>query len=189
MKVLFLNCSPRKNGNTAGILRQIEANIAKNHAVEWVDVNNLAIKPCTGCLRCRPDRECALPEDDAQRIGRIISQADVLIVGTPTYWGNMTGALKNLFDRSVTVFEYSQAGSFPKPRQKGKKAVIVTTSGAPWPYNQLSSQSRGTIRAIKTVLKNGGYRITGIINYGGATTPEKIPVPVLQRAQKIGGRL
>jgi len=36
-------------------------------------------------MKCRPDGECSLPEDDAHRVGRKIKEADGLIVGTPTY--------------------------------------------------------------------------------------------------------
>jgi multimeric flavodoxin WrbA len=189
MNILILNSSPRKSGNTAKILRQIEANIAKEHCIEWIDISDLSVKPCMGCLGCRPNKECTLPLDDAQIVGRKILQADVVIIGTPTYWGNMTGTLKNLLDRNVTTFEDFSKGKFPIPRQKGKQGIIVTTSGAPWPMNQLPSQSRGTIRAVKIVLKNGGFQITGIINYGGTAFHKEIPSKVLQKATRIARTL
>ena len=89
-------------------------------------------------------------------VGRKIQAADALVIGCPTYWGNMTGPLKLLFDRIVPILEYvsTEGGSSPKPRQKDKKAIIVIASSAPWPFNLLSSQSRGTIHAIKTVLNS-----------------------------------
>ncbi len=189
MNILMINSSPQKNGNTAKLLRQIQENITEQHLVEWIDISDLSIKSCTGCLRCRPDKECALPLDDAQIIGGKISNASVLIIGTPTYWGNMTGALKNLLDRNVTTFEDFSKGKLSKPRQKGKRAIIVITSAAPWPINLLPSQSSGAIRALKTVLKSGGYRITGIINYAGASVKKEIPSKVLKQAMRIGGAL
>jgi multimeric flavodoxin WrbA len=186
MNILILNGSPRKNGNTVKILRQIEDGIAKEHSVVWIDVIDLTIKPCIGCLRCRPNQECVLAKDDAYIVRQKINEADMLVIGTPTYWGNMSGPLKNLFDRSVTLFEDFSKGRFAKPGQKGKRAIIVTACGAPWPFNQLSSQGRGTIRSIKTVLHSGGYRISGIINYGGTALRREIPGRVLQTAKKMG---
>jgi multimeric flavodoxin WrbA len=189
MKILFLSCSPRKSGYTVNILKGIEEGIAKEHSVEWVDVNALSIKPCMGCLQCRPDKACALPEDDAHIVGRKIAAADVLIIGSPTYWGNMTGPLKTLIDRNVTVFEYIAVGQLPKPRQKGKKGIIVTVSNCPWPINMLATQSAGAIRAMKVVLQSGGYKIAGIINYADAAAKGELAPKVLARAKKLGSLL
>jgi multimeric flavodoxin WrbA len=162
--ILFLNSSPRKNGVTAALLKAMRDALRPAHEIEWVDVNGLSLKPCTGCLRCRPDKPCALPPDDAHRVGELIRRADALVIGAPTYWGNMSGPLKTLFDRNVPVIELLGASPFPKPMQKGKPAAVVVSSAARFPYNQLPSQSRGAIRAVKTVLKSAGYRILGIQN-------------------------
>src|SRR5512135_924534 len=165
--ILFLNGSPRKNGVTTSLLKII-ADEARSAGVEveWVDVNDLSIRPCIGCLKCRPDKECILPRDDAHRMGGLIANCSGLVVGTPTYWGNMTGPLKLLFDRIVPTLEYYELYTmrFPKPRHKGKKAAIVTASLAPFPFNQLPSQSRGALRAVKTVLHAAGFDIRKQIN-------------------------
>ena len=137
-----------------------------------------------GCLRCRPNKECVLNEDDAQIMGRKIDKADVLIIGTPTYWGNMTAILKNLFDRNVTTFEDFSKGKFSKPRQKGKKAIIVATAASPWPFN-----GKGAVKSIQEVLHGGAYRIIGIINYGGTALQTEIPPKVLQKAKRMGSLL
>jgi multimeric flavodoxin WrbA len=181
MNILVLNGSPRKDGNTSKILKNIAEGIAQENTISWINVFDLSVKPCTGCLRCRPNKECVLTGDDAQIIGRKINEADVLIVGTPVYWGNMAGTLKNLFDRNVTTFEDFSAGRFPKPRQKGKKAIIVAASAAPWPFN-----GKGAVKSIKKVLRGGAYRISGIINYGGTALHTEIPPKVLQKAKRMG---
>ncbi|HEX2953119.1 MAG TPA: flavodoxin family protein [Bacillota bacterium] len=186
MNVLMINGSPRKNGNTAKLLQQIAESIDPTYTIEVINTIDLSFKPCTGCSRCRPDRECVMNEDDARIVGRKIMAADIFIVGSPNYLGNMTGTLKNLFDRSVTVFETRLPGRLAKPRQKGKKAVIVTTSGAPWPINLLPSQAAGTIRSIKTVLKKGGYCLVGTINYGGAPMKSELPAQIIKKAKRIG---
>ena len=184
MKVLVLNASPRKDGSTVGILKQIVEGINKEDQIEWIDVSELSIKPCAGCLGCRPNKVCVLPKDDAQIIGSKINEADLLIVGTPVYWSNMAGTLKNLFDRNVTTFEDFSTGSFPKPCQEGKKAVIVAASAAPWPFN-----GKGAVNSVKTILQAGGYRITGIINYGGSALGKELPQKIAQKARKIGNSL
>jgi NAD(P)H-dependent FMN reductase len=187
--ILILNGSPRKKGVTTTILKIIADEARSAGAeVEWVDVNDLSIRPCIGCLKCRPDHECILPKDDANRMGELIERCSGLVVGTPTYWGNMTGPLKLLFDRIVPTIEHYvlYTWRFPKPKHKGKKAAIVTASLAPFPFNQLPSQSRGALRAVKTVLNAGGFDIREQINVPLPADPAHIGNRWLSKARKLG---
>src|SRR3989304_3248169 len=86
---------------------------------------------------------------------------------SPTYWGNITAPLKAIFDRNVVTFEHF-LNNAPKPKMKGKKAIIVVTSGSGFKDYKKKSQSSGTIQAIKTVLQSGGYEIAGVINMHSA---------------------
>ena len=52
--------------------------------------------------------------------------------------------------------------------QKGKISLLVITSNAPFPFNQLSSQSKGAVRSVKTILHAGGYKILKTINVANA---------------------
>ncbi len=187
--ILILNSSPRKTGVTSTILRIIAEEARSAGAeVEWVDVNNLSIRPCIGCLKCRPDKKCILPKDDAHRVGELIERCSGLVVGTPTYWGNMTGPLKLLFDRNVPTLEHYvlYTWRFPKPKHKGKKAAVVTASLAPFPFNQLPSQSRGTLRAVRTVLNAAGFDIREQINVPMTPDPAHIGERWLAMARKLG---
>jgi len=184
MSVLILNGGPKKTGYTARILKTIAENISNDKQVEWVDVYGLSLKPCIGCMKCRPDGVCVLPTDDGHNIGKKIAEAGALVVGTPTYWGNMSGPLKTLFDRNVPAFEFVGKG-FPVPRQKGKKAIIVTAAASPWPYSMLGSQAGGTIRALRTVLQSGGYKILGSICVSGTMNGKEIPAGIIRQARKL----
>ncbi len=187
--ILILNASPRKNGVTSSLLKIIAEEARSAGAeVEWVDVNNLSIRPCIGCLKCRPDKECILPRDDAHRIAELIERCSGLVVGAPTYWGNMPGPLKLLFDRIVPALEHYELYTmrFPQPRHKGKKAAIVTASLAPFPFNQLPSQSRGTLLAVRTVLNAAGFDIRGQINVPLTPDPAQIGKRWLAKAKKLG---
>ncbi len=187
--ILMLNCSPRKNGVTSSILKII-ADEARSVGgeVEWVDVNALSIRPCIGCLKCRPDKKCILPRDDGHRIGELIESCSALVVGTPTYWGNMPGPLKILFDRNVPVLEYYELYTWriPRPRHKGKKAAIVTASLSPFPYNLLPSQGRGALRAVRTILRTAGFDIRKQINVPMTPDPAHIGSRWLSKARNLG---
>jgi hypothetical protein len=162
--------------------------LSKKHEVEWINVYDLKIKPCIACMKCRPDRECHLPEDDAHIVGRKIMDADGLIVGTPTHWGNMSSQLKLLFDRNVPIFMGEKPNGFPLPRQKGKRAAIITACSTPWPFNFIAAESRGAIRAVHEVLHYGGYKIIGKIASPGTKKSPEISQKHLIKAEKLGLR-
>lgn len=164
VKIVILNGSPRKNGKIASLMKY--ARQLAGPEGELIQVYEQHIYPCTGCMRCRETGKCCLPEDDGQRLSEKIGSADVLIVGTPTHWGNMSAGLKNMFDRMVPVFMGESKSGIPKPRQKGKRAIIVATCSTPWPFNILFRQSRGAVRAVEEILKTAGYR-TRRIEIGG----------------------
>ena len=100
MKILILNGSPRNQGLISQMLDIMteEARI-RGAEVEVIPIRKLQVHPCTGCMACRSRQTCVLPEDDAQHTLQKIQWADVLIVGSPCYWGNMNGHMKVVFDR------------------------------------------------------------------------------------------
>lgn len=185
-KALILNGSPRKNGTVARLLKAVAEGTAARSDVYWIDVCDLNVQPCRGCMKCRPDGECALPPDDAHRVGRLIREADAVVVGTPTHQANMSAPLKNLLDRIVPAIMGERPGGLPIQRQKGKKAAIVTACATPWPFHALAGQSRGAIRAVAEVLKTGGYRIEGTLVKPGTRKSRDLEEALLARARRLG---
>ncbi len=192
MNVLIINASPRKKGVISTLIEELKSSINPSHNVEVVRIQDLNIKPCIGCMKCRPDKNCILPRDDAHILAEKIKNADILIFGVPVYWGNMPGTLKIFFDRTVPLFEYCEARAIryiPKPQLKGKKAIIIVSSGAPYPYNLLSSQSRGTIRSLKTILHAGGVKIISIINVADSYNFEKKKNTYINKVRKLASSI
>ncbi len=128
MCALYINGSPHNNGATYKLLEMIKEKLQGTYTTEWVNVYDLSTKPCRGCLRCRPNGVCILPEDDGHRAGKMIAEADLIVIGSPVYWGNITAPLKMVFDRNVTTFEHFLNGD-PTPKLIGKEALIVVASG------------------------------------------------------------
>ena len=123
-------------------------------------------------MKCRSAKNCVLSEDDAQRVLDLIQECDAVIIGSPTYWGNMPGTLKLLFDRIVYGLMDENSLAMPAPLHKGKKALIVCTSSTPWPFNILMGQTRGVVRAIKEVLGTAGFKVSSIQRGGTKKHPE-----------------
>ena len=136
--ILIINGSPRKNGNISKMLEAIKEEAEKQGAnVPAIHVHDLQIKPCNGCMNCRKNLTCVLPEDGAQATLQLINKCDVLVVGSPCYWGNLPGELKILFDRIVYGMMGESPKGIPQPLHKGKKAIIVSTCTTPYPFNIL----------------------------------------------------
>ncbi|MBF0202463.1 MAG: flavodoxin family protein [Desulfamplus sp.] len=186
MKILVLNGSHRKNGTVASLLKSVMEPLSGEHEIEWIDVCKLNMKYCTTCMVCREKETCVLPEDDAHIVGKKIQDADVLIIGTPTHWGNMCAPLKLLFDRNVPVFMGESPKGMPVPRQKGKRAVVVTACTTPWPFNFILPESRGAIRAVREVLHYGGYRVVGTITKPGTKKSKEISSSLMAKAKRFG---
>ncbi|RLE54843.1 MAG: flavodoxin family protein [Thermoprotei archaeon] len=108
IKVLGINASPRKYGNTAKLL-EIALKAAKYEGadVERVDLYDYRIEPCIGCL-CDDERCCRYPcviDDDMRILLDKVLSSDALIIATPIYWYGPSGVLKNFIDR-LTCLEH-----------------------------------------------------------------------------------
>ena len=134
MNVLLLNASPRPAGIVSQAL-DAAASTARQAGAETVkaELYRAPIAPCTGCMRCRATGVCPLPHDAAHELGEAIRRADLLVVGTPTYWGGMAARLKLLFERLVPVFMGESPRGIPQPRLKGRRASDTPPSPTPCP--------------------------------------------------------
>lgn len=169
--ILIINGSPRKNGNISKMLEAIKEESEKQGAnVSVIHVHDLQIKPCNGCMSCRKNLTCVLPEDGAQSLF-INKQCDVLVVGLPVLLGKSNRILKLLFDRIVYGMMGESPKGIPLPLHKGKKAIIVSTCTTPYPFNILFNQTRGTVKALKEILKWSGFKIVATVERGGTKKP------------------
>jgi len=106
MKVVAFNGSPRKDGNTALLLRKVLSPIARSGIdTELVQVGGQVIHGCTACYHCMEakDRQCVISNDIVNTcIGKMI-EADGIIMGSPSYFSGMTSEMKALVDRAGLV--------------------------------------------------------------------------------------
>lgn len=166
-RALIINASPRVNGHISRLLEMAKEDLtAKGFSVMEFVVASSVYRHCTGCMACRTRRECVLPADDAQRFAELIRDSDVMVIGTPCYWGNMPGQLKGLFDRVVYAMMDDNKSAYPRPLMKGKRVAVIATSTTPWPWNILFRQTSGAIRAIKEIMKYSGIRLVGTLQKG-----------------------
>ena len=163
MKVVVLNGSPRRNGLVSRMLGEVTAGLPARTDVETFVVHDLAVKPCCGCMKCRSLHRCVLPEDDAHRVAEALRTADALVVGSPCYWGGMSGELKVLFDRMVYALMEDRDGRLPAPLHKGKPVVMVATCNTAWPFSVWFYQTSGVFRSLREIFRWSGFRVVGTL--------------------------
>ena len=109
MKALFINGSPNKNGNTAALVSQVMA----GHDHETLNLCDLVI----GSYGQQ------LPGDGLDEVIEAMRSADVIVMGSPVYWHNICGAIRNVLDR---FYGHVETGEF-----SGRKLAFVFQGAAP----------------------------------------------------------
>ena len=105
MKIVIINGSPRTDGLTATVLLGISNTLTEHNVdVSYYDLGRLTMTQCLGCCSCYKTGHCVI-DDDAEKISREITDADGLVLGTPTYASNVSGLMKVLIDRGHFVIE------------------------------------------------------------------------------------
>jgi multimeric flavodoxin WrbA len=130
LSVVAFNGSPRKDGNTALMMRAALREL-ETHGVrtELVHIGGTMIRGCTACYQCwkTKDKHCAIKTDMVNDcIARMLA-ADGIILGSPTYFADITAEMKALIDRAGMT---SRANGDMFKRKAGAAAVAVRRAGA-----------------------------------------------------------
>ena len=104
-KVLILNGSPRKKGNTIFLIQELSRMIIQcGHDVEILNLNDYDIKPCQGCLWCYKDFPLRCIQNDVMNgLYPSVLDSDVIVFASPIYWFNYSAQLKLFVDRLVAL--------------------------------------------------------------------------------------
>ncbi|MBS3982267.1 MAG: flavodoxin family protein [Dethiobacter sp.] len=101
MKVLAVNGSHRKGKNTAEMLKAVLDGAAELGAeTELLELMDYQIKECIACNKCLSKAECTVQDDDMAELSAKLVAADGIVFGSPVYFANVTGRLKDFIDRS-----------------------------------------------------------------------------------------
>ena len=103
MKVLLINGSPRKDGNTSIALSEVAKQLAHegiNSEMVWI--GNKPIRGCIACGQCKEQAlgRCVFDDDVCNQISAKFAEADALVVGSPVYYGQPNGALLSIIQRA-----------------------------------------------------------------------------------------
>lgn len=99
MKIIYISGSPRKKSNTDYLLKFM----LEQTGGEFIKVTDYHIEPCNSCWVCLKEGSCCIKDDMENIIIPKISAADILVLGTPVYFNNVSAQLKVLIDRTWSI--------------------------------------------------------------------------------------
>lgn len=122
MKVLGISGSMRREGNTAILVKKILDHVDEEECseieTEFISLSGKEIKPCIGCEKCKEKKWCVIENDDWAGIAEKMIECDVLVIGSPTYYYDICGHLKNFIDRTYSLYHDRKLA--------GRNAIVVS---------------------------------------------------------------
>jgi len=138
MKVVAFNGSPRKGGNTEILLGQV-CRVLEEEGVrtEQVALRTLKVAGCIACMKCfeKKDRQCAVKNDDANACIERMLEADGILLGSPTYFADVSAGIKALMERAGMV---ARANEDMFRRKVGAGVVAVRRAGSVHAFDSIN---------------------------------------------------
>jgi multimeric flavodoxin WrbA len=217
MKVLAIVGTRRNEGLISRMCGEILKGAAENgHQTELINLYDYQVGYCTGCWACARLGKCVMgleTGDEFELIFEKVKEAAVIILGSPCYWGNVSGIMKNFFDRhsGSAMYKPPHASQFSKmkfseklrtlvgqmknfgahPYLRGKGFIIVTAMTVPFPVSRLSGDLPQTVKAMRAYVANLKGKLIGKVIFTDTLfkflkNKEK---RIMKKAYKIGKKL
>ena len=199
MKVLLINGSPRRKGNTFVALSEAAKTLESN-GIE-TEIVQIGVKPVRGCIACGQCKakqlgQCAFDDDICNRIAEKLDNIDALIVGSPVYYGQPNGSVLSLIQRlfysAGEKVEKKPAAAVCVCRRGGASAAF-TTMNLPFQmmnmpvvtsqyWNIVYGREEGQaaldaegMQTMRTMANNMAWLLKKIHESGNSNYPEREP--------------
>ena len=139
MKVIAINGSPKKEGNTYHALRIVLDELGKEGIPgEILHIGNKEIRGCLACGKCakNKDEKCIQSKDPVNEWIAMMKEADGIILGSPVYYASISGTMKAFLDRAFYV---SGANGSMFRHKVGASIAAVRRSGGLPAFNVLNN--------------------------------------------------
>ena len=144
MYVLGISGSPRTSGNTDILIEKVlDGAKAQGANTEKIVLNSLSFSPCQECENVKDDGTCIL-NDDMQPLYRKIEDADVIVLGSPVFFGSLSAQTKMMIDRFQCLWRARYITKKAAPYE-GKSGAFICTE---------ASRRRDFFDNAKSVVKN-----------------------------------
>ncbi len=130
MRIVAVLGSPRPQGNSAILAQKfLDAAREQGAEVQVYSLNQMTFKGCQACLACKTKGEACVLEDELAPVLAAVKAANVLVLASPVYFGDISAQLKAFFDRTYSFI----TPEFTSRVDTGKQAVLILTQGNPDP--------------------------------------------------------
>ena len=130
MKVVALNGSARKDGNTAMLIQAVFEELKKEGIeTEMIQMAGKKIQGCLACYKCfkNKDRRCSVDRDILNGIIAEMEKADGILLGSPTYFSDVSSGMRAFIERCGFV---GRANQYMFKGKVGASVVAVRRAGA-----------------------------------------------------------
>ena len=128
MKIISINGSRRKKGNTELLIQSILKPLEQSGAeIESIFLGDYVIGACTGCEGCKNSWECVI-KDDFQALIEMMDEADGVVLASPTYWYTVTSDMKRFIDRCYSLVQFPNTRSEWIGKYDGRGKPCVTAA-------------------------------------------------------------
>jgi multimeric flavodoxin WrbA len=132
MKIVTLLGSPRPASNSSAIANRFTETAAGLGAeIRTFEMNRLSYRGCQGCYVCKTRLDHCVLEDDLSVVLAAVQAADVVVLASPVYYGDITAQLKGFMDRTFSYLVPDYRTNPNPSRLTPKKLVFVLTQGQP----------------------------------------------------------
>lgn len=172
-KVLILSGSPRKGGNSDLLCDKFMCGaIEAGHKVEKIRIQEKNVAPCMACYACRETGVCAIKDDMAEIMEKIIA-CDVMVLASPVYFYSIDAQLKAVIDRTVCGWT----------RVKNKEMYYIMTAADEDKSSMDTTLAcfRGYADCVEGAIEKGVIYGTGVYTKG-----EIKDKPVMEEAYNMG---
>ena len=127
-KIVILNGSPRKNGNTSALVKAFAQGAEHaGHTVTEFFLDSMNIHGCKGCFGGHSSKECpCVQRDDMSKIYPAVKDSDVVVLASPLYYWNMSGQIRTAIDRLFALEEGD--GNFLRGHERAS-ALLMAAEG------------------------------------------------------------
>ncbi len=125
MKTLLISGSPRKNGESAYLLKELEGKL-KGEIIRY-DAYKSGIKGCVDCRYCWTHDRCAFP--DFKELDDIIREVDNIVIASPIYFSEVTGRLLDFLSKCQVYWSNKYIRKSPIEMTEKKGALILAYAG------------------------------------------------------------
>lgn len=123
MRVLCISGSQVKKGNTTQLIDILIDNIESSNIpdlkIKKMSLSGLTLRPCKACEKCKKTGKCVI-RDDFNKVIRRMHKSDLIIIGSPVYFHDVSGLVKNFIDRTFSLWHEKQL--------QGKKFIPIAVS-------------------------------------------------------------